>query len=256
MDIDIAQVIDAAKAGGDILTRYFGEALQTEEKTNAGDLRTKADTESEQAIVAALRQAFPDFNIYAEESGQIDNGSAYTFVIDPLDGTNNFVLGIPHFAVSIGLLHDRETILGVIYNPVLDRMYWAEKGKGAYLNGKQIHVNQEADASRATVSYTCGYNTSREYSDMVKGKLRDLPVKRTLDTWAPAYDYCLLASGRLEAVISKEGDLEDYVAAKLIVTEAGGKVTGLGGEPVDGKAPDFLATNGTAIHDTFLRLFG
>lgn len=246
MNIDIDDVIAAAKAGG--------EVLQTEEKSNAGDLRTKADAEAEQVIIDELKRSFPSCNIYAEESGQIDNGSEYTFVIDPLDGTSNFVLGIPDFSISIGLLKGSKTILGVIYNPILDRLYSAQKGKGAYLNGRQGHVNQEADTSRATVSYTCGYNTSREYSDEVKGKLRDLPVKRVLDTRAPAYDYCLLASGRLEAVLSKEGDLEDSVAAKVIVTEAGGKVTGFKNEPVHGKAADFIATNGTAIHEKLARL--
>lgn len=254
MDIDIQDVISAIKAGGVVIKQYFGEVLQTEEKSNAGDLRTKADTESEQAIMAVLKRTFPSHNIYAEESGQVDNGSEYTFVVDPLDGTSNFVLGIPDFSISIGLLKGDEAVLGVIYNPILDRLYSAQEGKGAYLNGKQIHVNQEADTSRATVSYTCGYNTSREYSDEVKGKLRDLPVKRILETWAPAYDYCLLASGRLETVMSKEGDLEDYVAAKIIVTEAGGKITGFDNELVDGRAPDFVATNGTSIHEKFTSL--
>lgn len=254
MDIDIQAVIAAIEAGGAVVKRYFGEILQTEEKSNAGDLRTKADIESEQAIIAALRNAFPSYNIYAEESGQIDTGSEYTFVIDPLDGTSNFVLGIPDFSISIGLLKGSEAVLGVIYNPILASLYAAQKGTGAYLNGKRIHVNQEADMSRVTVSYTCGYNTSREYSDAVKGKLRDVPVKRVLDTWAPAYDYCLLASGRLEAVLSKEGDLEDYVAAKVIVTEAGGKLTGFKNEPVDGRTPDFVATNATGIHEKLASL--
>ncbi len=247
-------VISAVTAGGEIVKRYFGEALQTEEKSNASDLRTKADTESEQAIIAILTQAFPNFNIYAEESGLIDNGSEYTFVIDPLDGTNNFVLGIPDFSISVGLLKHDEAVLGTIYNPILDRLYCAQKGKGAYLNKKRIHVNGETDTSHVTVSYTCGYNTSSTYSDNVRAKLRDMPVKRILDTWSPAYDYCLLASGRLEAVISKEGDLEDYVAAKIIVTEAGGKITGFNHESIDGRSANFIATNGTSIHDRLARV--
>lgn len=253
-DAHLDYVISAIKAGGDIVREYFGEILQTEEKSNASDLRTKADVESEQAIISRLRQAFPQYNIYAEESGQIDNDSEYTFVIDPLDGTSNFVLGIPDFAISIGLLRNDESIFGVVYNPILDQLYWAEKGKGAYLNGRPIHVNDEADITKATVSYTCGYNTNREYSDGIKHRLRDLPVKRTLDTWAPAYDYCLLASGRLEAVISKEGDLEDYAAAKIIVTEAGGRVSNFKNEFVDGKTADFVATNATFIHDKLIEL--
>jgi myo-inositol-1(or 4)-monophosphatase len=248
MDVNTEDVIKAARAGGKVVERYFGDALLTEKKSNAGDLRTKADTESEQAILAVLKQAYPSVNIYAEESGQIDNHSEYTFVIDPLDGTSNFVLGIPDFAISIGLLRNDEAILGVIYNPILNQVYSAQKGKGAYLNGRQIHVNSESNITLATVSYTSGYNTARAYSEGVISKLRDLHVKRIVDHWAPAYDYCLLASGRLEAVISKEGDLEDYAAAKVIVAEAGGKITDFEGRPVSGKARDFIATNGTAIH--------
>jgi fructose-1,6-bisphosphatase/inositol monophosphatase family enzyme len=85
-------------------------------------------------------------------------------------------------------------------------------------------------------------------------QLHDLRIKRLLDHWAPAYDYCLLASGRIEVVISKEGDLEDYVAAKVIVTEAGGKITTLDGSAADGRAADFVASNGSAIHETVLSL--
>lgn len=254
MDIDVEKVIDAARAGGAVVKHYFGDALQTEQKSNAGDLRTKADVESEQAILAVLQEAFPAINIYAEESGRVDNQSEYTFVIDPLDGTNNFVLGIPDFAISIGLLKGDEAVLGVIYNPILEQIYCAEKGKGAYLNGKKIHVNDESDITRATVSYTSGYNTAREYSDNVVRQLRDLHIKRLVDHWAPAYDYCLLASGRLEAVISKEGDLEDYVAAKVIVTEAGGRITSFDGAPAGASTADFAATNGTSIHDRILAI--
>lgn len=255
MQPDIQTLVDAVRAGGDIVKQYFGQALQTEQKSSVGDLRTKADVESEQAILAVLKKAFPNFNIYAEESGAIDNKSEYTLVIDPLDGTSNFVLGIPDFAISIGLLKGDEAVAGVIYNPILDQLYTAEAGKGAFLNGKKIHVNQEVDMTRATISYTCGYNTTREYTQSTIGTLRDAKVKRIVDHWAPAYDYCLLASGRLEAVISKEGDLEDYVAAKVLVTEAGGKVTGLTGQPVNGRAADFVATNG-AIHDALLSALG
>lgn len=254
MDIKIDDVIRAAHAGGDIVRSYFGQALEVEQKTIAGDLRTKADVGSEQAILAVLRQKYSTVNIYAEESGWVDNGSEYTFVIDPLDGTNNFVLGMPDFAISIGLLKNDVAILGVIYNPILNNIYSAEKGKGAFLNGKKIHVNDESDIRYSTVSYTCGYRTERKYSDDIKRHLGDLNIKRLVDRWAPAYDYCLLASGRIEVVISKEGDLEDYVAAKIIVSEAGGEITDFRGASTDGRAADFVATNGSAVHDQILSL--
>jgi myo-inositol-1(or 4)-monophosphatase len=255
MSIDIQTLVDAVRAGGVIVKQYFGQALQIVEKTTVGDLRTKADTESEQAILTLLKTTFPSFNIYAEESGTIDNGSEYTIVIDPLDGTSNFVLGIPDFAISVGILKGDEAIIGVIYNPILEQLYTAEKDKGAFLNGKRIHVNKEADIARATVSYTCGYNTTQEYTENTFRRLRNAKAKRIVDHWAPAYDYCLLASGRLEAVISKEGDLEDYVAAKILVVEAGGKITGLKGELANGRAADFVATNG-AVHSNLLTILG
>lgn len=254
MNIDTQKIIDAAISGGEVVKKYFGQALETEEKSNVGDLRTKADVESERAILQRLKQSFPSFNIYAEESGEVDNKSEYTFVVDPLDGTNNFVMGIPDFAVSIGLLKGEKAIFGVIYNPVINQLYTAEKGKGTFLNGKRVHVNSEPALTRSTVSYTCGYNTAQAYSDRVINELRSQGVKRIIDHWAPAFDYCLLASGRIEAVVSKEGDLEDYVAAKLIVTEAGGKVTDFTGKPELGKNADFVATNGQAIHETLLKI--
>lgn len=250
----LQKMIEAAQAGGQIIRRYFGEVLQAEEKTNAGDLKTKADVESEERIVTILQQAFPAYNVYAEESGRVDKKSEYTFVIDPLDGTNNFVLGIPEFTISIGLLKGKDSVLGVIYNPILDQTYHAEKGKGAFLNSKRIHVNREHDITHATVSYVAGYNTPREYSEELAHKLRDLHIKRQIDHWAPAYDYCLLASGRIEAVMSKDGDLEDYAAAKVIVAEAGGKVTSFNNGLVSGSDPDFLATNDTSIHEELIAI--
>jgi len=255
MNPDFQIVIGAARAGGEIIKQYFGQALKTEEKSNAGDLRTLADIESEQTILTVLKSVFPDYNYFAEESGRLDNGSEFTFVIDPLDGTNNFIMGIPDFAVSIGLLHQNESVMGVIYNPILDRVYYAQKGAGAFLNGRQIHVNEESDITRATIGYSCGYHTSQGYSDDIAQKLHLLNIKRLTVHWAPSYDYCLLASGRIEGVISKDGDLEDYAAAKIIISEAGGKITGLKNEPISGKDQNFLASNGSALHDQLLNIF-
>ncbi len=254
MQIDIQKIIEAARAGGKIVNQYFGQALEAEEKTNAGDLRTKADIESEQAIIVSLQRSFPACNIYAEESGTTDNGSEYTFVIDPLDGTSNFVLGIPDFAISIGLLKGDDAIAGVIYNPILDQMFTAEQGKGAFLNGRPIHVNGEQDITRAAVSYVCGYNTANDYTEQTVKKLHEAGIKRLLDHWAPTYDYCLLAAGRIEGVISKDGDFEDYVAAKVIVSEAGAIIRGFQNGKVDGRTPDFVVASSQEIADQLIAI--
>ena len=210
MDIDIQQIIIAAKAGGKEIAKYFGEALEIEEKSMASDFRTKADTEAEKAILAVLQEAFPDFNIYSEEVGKIDKKSDYTFVIDPLDGSNNFALGIPTFCVSIGLLKGDEIIAGVIHHPILNHTYFTEKGKGAWLEGNRLGVNKKSSMASSTFAYTCGYSTSSELEESLIHKLNKKRVKRLLQSWCPTYELCLLAAGKIEGIINNENELYDY----------------------------------------------
>lgn len=125
--MDINSVILAAQSGGKIIRKYFGKALDIEVKTTGSDFRTKADTDSERAIIKIITDTFPTFNILSEESGLIDKKSEYTFIIDPLDGSNNFVVGIPNFSVSIGLVWGDTIILGVIHHPILNHTYHAQK---------------------------------------------------------------------------------------------------------------------------------
>src|SRR3989338_1377041 len=140
---DQKEIIRAAKAGGEVVRKYFGTVLTIVEKSKASDVRTEADVESEAAIISILKKAFPAYNIFSEECGLIDKKSEYTFYIDPLDGTNNFVLGIPNFSVLIALAHGREAIFGLVYLPMLDVFYHAEKGKGAFLGSKSIKPSLE-----------------------------------------------------------------------------------------------------------------
>src|SRR5687768_13571695 len=126
----IADIIKAAEAAGEVIAGYFGEVLEIEEKTTVADIRTKADTEAEAIVLHILKQSFPDAGIYSEEMGEIENDSPYRFVIDPLDGSHNFNLGIPNFTVSIALTRKRETIAAVVHHPILKKTYHAEKGKG------------------------------------------------------------------------------------------------------------------------------
>ncbi len=255
MNVDLNSVIQAAVNGGDIIRNYFGEALDIEEKTTLADFRTKADTESEKAILNVITTKFPDFNILSEETGFVDNKSEYTFIIDPLDGSNNFVLGIPNFSVSIGLLKGDTAILGVIHLPILKHTYFAQDGKGAYLDKKRLFVNQESDIKKATVSYTCGYVNSREYTEKLKHNLNLVDIKRMLEYWSPAVEYCLLASGKMEAIINNKNEIYDYVAGKVIAREAGARITGFDGHPeINDRGNAFLASNGTKIHSQLLEI--
>lgn len=112
----IEPIIDAAQAGGKIIRNYFGKSIETVQKSTTADFQTLADLESEAEILKILIKAFPSYNIFSEETGAIDNGSDYQFIIDPMDGTHNFTMGIPNFTVSIGLMYKDTVIVGVVHS--------------------------------------------------------------------------------------------------------------------------------------------
>lgn len=255
MTKEYEKIIDAAKAGGEVIKKYFGEALEVEQKSIAADVRTKADTESEEAIVKILKENFPEYGIHSEEMGKQENESGYLFIIDPLDGSNNFTLGIPNFTVSIGLVYDKEIIFGVVHNPISGQLFYAEKGSGAFENGHKIHVGAENDLSRSTIGYVCNYVHDKVYEVNVLKTFAEKDVKRVLYTWSPAFDYCLLAAGRIEAMITDKPDIYDYIAGKLIAKEAGAKTTDLSGNfETDERNDQFLISNGTSLHKEILEV--
>jgi myo-inositol-1(or 4)-monophosphatase len=196
----------------------------------AGDLVTIADIESEKAILLILKKGFPDYNIRSEEEGETNKKSDYTLVIDPLDGTNNFLLNMPIFSVSITLLYKKKAVLGVVYQPIINQTYTAIKGKGASLNGKKISVNNITDPKRLTIIYTCGYKINRLYLGKLIGSLFAGPHKRVINNWSAAFEHCLLACGKTECMINDGTELHDYAAGKLIALEAGAKVINFKGE--------------------------
>lgn len=248
-------IIKAAKAGGEITKKYFGKVLEIEGKTIPADFRTKADLESEKAIIKILTKAFPKYNIISEEIGEINKNSEYTFHVDPLDGTNNFVLGIPYFSVSIGLTKGNEIIFGVVYNPILENIYYAEKGKGAFCNGKKIKVNKELDIKNSSVSLVVSFGCPRDFSSKTWVKIFTKNVKRVLSFWSVALDLCLLASGKIESIIIRELHLWDFVAGKIIAKEAGAVVTDFKGSQEKSEVNDtFLVSNSTKIHNEILEL--
>ncbi|MCX6763000.1 MAG: inositol monophosphatase [Candidatus Moranbacteria bacterium] len=254
--MNIEKIIEAAEAGGKILKDYFGQGMDTIQKSVASDFYTKADLDSEKAIFGILKKEFPDFNIFSEENGKIEKGSEYTFIIDPMDGTNNFVIGIPDFSVSIGLFKNDEAVAGVINMPIVGHTYHAEKGKGAFFNGMKLQVNDEKDIQKSTVLYSCGYKIVRDTLDKAIVSLHKINVKRILLNWSPASVFCLLASGKIEAIVNDRIELHDYAAGKLIAREAGAKVTDFeGNKERDDKNDAFIISNGTEIHEKIIKCF-
>lgn len=255
MEVDIKKMIAAAQAGGAVLKKYFGQSLDVVQKSVIYDLKSRADDESEAAIVEILKKEFPGANVQAEETGKFDNGSEYTFVIDPLDGTHNFLLGIPTFTVSIGLIYQRSIIAGVIYVPTIDQTFYAERGKGAYLEGKRIQVSQETDFTRSIIStsFYYGYDhdrVSRLYANVLNKK----PIRLITD-WCSTYKLCLVASGKFEGMTVDNGEIHDYVAGKLIAREAGCLILDYEGNPeTDELATQFIAVNNAVIAEQLLNI--
>ena len=253
LESNFEEINQAIRAAGSVLMELFGKQLERTYKSTSADFRTQADIAAEKLIIAAIEKAYPEYNISAEEHGQIDKGSDYTFVIDPLDGTNNFVLGIPAFVTNVALLEGRETVHGIVHHPVTGDTYHASKGEGAFLNGKPIRVSEVDGEENATVSYYCNYTTPKSRVVYFKSTLLELGLQRSLDLWAPGFCFCALASGRLEAVINDGTELYDYAAGRLIALEAGARISDFAGDWTDGTDTDtFLMSNGTTIHETLL----
>jgi len=244
----IKKMISAAQAGGSVVAKYFGKELKTTTKSLPSDFYTKADVGSERSILNSISRSFPNYNILSEERGLLNKHSDYTFIIDPLDGTNNFVMGIPNFSIAIALENDNITTHAVVYQPLLKRIYYAELNQGAYCGGKRLHVSHVRDIRHATVAYSCSYGVSDAREIAVSKQIRSLRVKRLLSTWSPAIDFCLLASGKIEAIVSDQNEKYDYFAGQLIAKEAGALVTDFSGKKIiNDNTPTFIAGNNQII---------
>lgn len=256
MDKEFQPIIDAAEAGGKILKKYFGKKLElVNEKYNPADLQTTADLEAEKTILEILTKYFPKYSIISEEVGEIDKISEYSFVIDPLDGTNNFVLGIANFTNVIALTKGDEVLFSVVHSPMTNETFYAQKGRGAFLNGHKIHVNQVPDFQHATIAHHVDYSSNLFQKTILRKTLSDRGIKRLLSYWSPAFELCLLAAGRIEGVIREKGVIHDFLAGKMIAIEAGAKATDLNGRPEENMKNDAtILSNGTGIHDILVEV--
>ncbi len=248
MDIDIQKIINAAHAGGAVLKNYFGQSLETVQKSSAADFKTKADDESEAIIVENLQRDFPEANIHSEEMGKLHNGSDYTFIIDPLDGTHNFFLGLPNFCVSIGLVHKDKIIAGVIFSPLIDQTFYAELGKGAYLEGKKLAASKEQNIERTVVSVNFSYEDGPEVKSKFIGDLLVRPVQRVINEWCCTYNFCLVGMGKIEGMIVNGSYPHDFAAGKIIAREAGCLISTFNGEnEIDDLSTQFIVAGNAAI---------
>ena len=221
----------AIEAGAYLLNR-FGEDHSPIYKSEF-DVGLLADKDSEKIILRKILNEFPSHNIYSEEIGGIKNQSDFTWYIDPLDGTNNYYAGIPYFGVSIALVKNSKPIVGVVYNPITDQLFTAIKGGGAFLNNKKIRQRVENKTSHAVLSFIRGHSKDGASAFDVQAKeIEDIlseKFSRVLKMWAPSLDWCLLALGKIDLLISYESELEDMFAGLLIAQESGYKVYNFSG---------------------------
>ncbi|MDE6380902.1 MAG: inositol monophosphatase [Muribaculaceae bacterium] len=212
-----------AEKAGDIQMSYFRTRdLQQSTKLNDSDVVTIADKESEAAILGYIHEHFPDHGIISEESGRDHEDREWRWVIDPLDGTTNFAMGLPPFCVSIALEHNKETIVGVVYAPYLNECFYAAKGTGAWLNGSPIHCSDKAEMSKAVVATGMPYdrndNPDNNLAEISRMAFQVRGVRRM---GSAAIDLCYTAAGFFDAYWELNLNRWDVAAGQLIATEAG-----------------------------------
>ncbi len=243
----------AAREAGGLLRERLGHIKSVDYKS-AFNIVTDVDKASERMIIGILSEAFPDYNILAEEGGATDSGGRRRWLIDPLDGTTNYTHAYPFFAVSIGLEEDGKMIWGVVYNPVSEELFWAEAGKGAWLNNQPIKVSCTGTLSGSLLSTGFPPDTQELRDDNMLRfhTLTDLSHGVRRDGSA-ALDLCFVACGRFDGFWEKKLSPWDTAAGSIVVTEAGGRVSNLSGGPFDMASGHILATNGL-IHEEVLSI--
>ena len=244
----ISVMTDAALKAAKSLRRDLGEveALQVSMK-GPGDFVSAADRRAEKIIREALTKARPTYGLVMEESGVVEGtDGAHRWHVDPLDGTTNFLHGIPQFCVSIGLERDGDFVAGVVYDPAKDEMFVAERGKGAYLNNRRIRVAGRNEFSQALIGVATPHLGRQGHA----GFLKELNVvmaraAATRRFGAAALDIAYVASGRLDAFWERSLNSWDFGAASVLVREAGGVFSALDGKKLLVDSRDVICGNET-----------
>jgi myo-inositol-1(or 4)-monophosphatase len=247
----ITVMIRAAFAAAKGLKRDFGEVenLQVSEK-GPGDFVSRADIMAERTLRKELERTRPEYGFLGEEGGETKGDGRNRWIVDPLDGTNNFIHGVPHFNISIGLERDGEIIAGVVYQPISDELFWAEKGNGAFIDtpyarSRRLRVSGRKDPGRALVGTGIPHLGKGDHAAYLR-KLGVVMSKTAgVRRWgAAALDLAFVAAGRFDAYFEYGLQPWDVAAGILLVREAGGMISDTNGLPYELGGPSLLATNG------------
>ena len=222
-----------------IAQNYYGKVTGEVKPEDNNQVLTKADLEIGQLLIKNIREKYPEHNIIDEEAGVIDNGSEYTWVTDPIDGTSNFANGVPTYGIMMGLLKGDKPIAGGVALPYFKEIYWAEKGFGSFCNGQRIYVTKETKLLNCLVAYQIdGHQEKPEIThDEVKILEKIILGIRNMRNTGSVFDTMMLARGALGGELNQTSKIWDNVAPQIIIEEAGGKYTDFWGKPMDYSNP-------------------
>jgi len=243
--------IRAAKEAGQIQLSYFCKDLKKSIKKD-GSYVTEVDLKCIKSIRKIILDQFPNHSILDEEMGFLKKSPDYKWIIDPLDGTHNFMMDNPLFGVSIALEHKKKIVLGVIYMPVLNRLYYGELGKGAFCNGRRLKVNNNDNIRKSLFMYDVKLKADTDW----KVKMLKNISKHT---WhlrmhgAAVYNLVTVAEGKADFALDFDSNSWDHSAGFLMIEEAGGKVTDLNGKKWTPYIKGYVASNGK-IHEKVLKV--
>jgi len=232
-----------------VIIRDFGEIEKLQvSKKGPGDFVTKTDKKVESIIIEELDKARPNYGFLAEESGEHKNNSEFKWVIDPIDGTSNFMHGIPHFAISIALEKNDEIISGIICDPIKNEIFFAEKGRGSYLNNRRIRVSSRKKLEEIIGLYGCPpmlkLKQNKIFDQIRKGLMN---IHKLRNYGSASLDFAYVACGRADFAWYDHLNYWDYAAGKIILLEAGGTLSDFKGIAFEKKNETFISNS--LIHD-------
>jgi myo-inositol-1(or 4)-monophosphatase len=251
----IAVAIEAARAAGELILRHFRQPQEIHMK-GPQDVVTQVDIDAEEVIVGTIREAFPDDEFLGEEGHVAGPCADRLWVIDPLDGTRNYAVGIPFFCVSIALSVEDRPVLGVIYDPIRDELFSAEAGQGTHLNSRRVHFTPKTSLEQAMVYVgTLPARTANNPGLSLPMLLRLRPsiaVIRNMGSAALSLAY--VACGRLDIAYHDRLSPWDLLAGALLISEAGGVATDFRGDSITVSSQDIIASNSRPLHAPVLRI--
>lgn len=238
--------VRACVAGGRHLRERFGDEVDADFSRH--DVKAAADRASEERMLDVIRESHPGHAVYAEESGDVSTAGDYRWVVDPLDGTNNFVSGLPSFATAAAVLDNEGPVVGCVYVPVSDDLYVARRGEGVRHDGDTVRADAEVPTEKATVAFVIGHDVKRDGRLDEAARMQaalDDATKRVVESWSPCVHWGALARGRLDGIVCFHPDDEEQFVGELLPSEAGASIA----RPTDGR---YVAATNDAVREALL----